>query len=76
MDRHLEFHVDATPIGKATISLLVAYHQPAKIPAANRLAESNACEETAHCVALLITNVITGLDMCKVCTEAVDCVAL
>jgi len=25
VDRHLEFHVDATPIGKATISLLVAY---------------------------------------------------
>ena len=24
----------------------------------------------------LNTNVITGLDMCKVCTEAVDCVAL
>ena len=75
MDRHLEFHVDATPIGKATISLLVAYHQ-LKIPAANSLAESNACEETIHCVALLITNVDTGLDVCKVCTEAVDCVAL
>ena len=25
VDRHLEFHDDATPIGKATISLLVAY---------------------------------------------------
>ena len=25
VDRHHQFHVDATPIGKATISLLVAY---------------------------------------------------
>ena len=64
VDRHLEFHVDATPIGKAAISLLVAYHQPAKIPAANSLAESSACEETVHCIPLRITNVITGLDLC------------
>lgn len=36
MDPHLEFHVDATPIGKATISLLVAYdylHSLKMVPA-------------------------------------------
>ena len=82
MDHHLEFHVDATPIGKATISLLVAYgylHGLKMAPATETITGfGNVCSMYGRSPlrSTLNTNVITGLDMCALCTEAVHSVAL